>query len=168
MGMATDRRTLLSALPALAVTGMAPAAQAAEISDIPKAEFVYEALVTLGEVQQAGQTPSGRRVRIPITGGTFDGPHIRGTILPSGEDWQLVRPDGFTVLEASYWLRTDDGALIHIVNKGLVGRGYGRTTPWFEAPDGPHGWLNEAVFAGTLAPVAGRTDAVTIRVFKLV
>lgn len=169
-----DRRTLLATVPALAMastfsatgTGAQPAP--GQGGPTPTAEFAYEALVTLGPVQQAGNTPYGRRVRIPITGGTFAGPRIRGTILPSGEDWQLIRPDGFTVVEASYWMQADDGTLIHIINKGVAGPGYGRTTPWFEAPDGPHRWLNEAVFVGTFGAVPGRTDAVAIRVFNFV
>lgn len=162
------RRSLLAALPAIAVSSMARADQPPEPPDLPKAEFIYESLVTLDAVQQVGDSPFGRRVRIPITGGTFVGPRIRGTILPSGEDWQLIRPDGFTVVEASYWLQTDDGAVIHIVNKGVAGKGYAHTTPWFEAPNGPHQWLNEAVFTGTLAPAPGRKDAVIIRVLKIV
>lgn len=163
-----DRRSLLAALPALAVAGVAQAQTRPAPIDLPKTEFVYESLVTLGPVQEVGDSPYGRRVRIPITGGTFAGPRIRGTILPSGEDWQLQRPDGFTVVEASYWLQADDGTIIHIVNKGVAGKDYAHTTPWFEAPNGPHKWLNEAIFTGTLAPVPGRTDAVIIRVFKIV
>lgn len=46
--------------------------------------------------------------------------------------------------------------------------GIDQAQPWFEAPNGPHQWLNEAVFTGTLAPVPGRTDAIIIRVFKIV
>lgn len=170
MTQIVSRRAALAAVPALvgAAGVVSPAAVAAPAFEVPKAEFVYEALVTLGAVQEVGETPFGSRVRIPITGGTFQGPRIRGTILPSGEDWQLIRPDGFTVVEANYWLKAEDGAIIHIVNKGVIGKEYARTTPWFEAPNGPHQWLNEAVFVGTLAPVAGRDDAVTIRVFKLV
>lgn len=164
-----SRRAALAAVPAMVTaTGLVTqAAMAAPAFEVPKAEFTYEALVTLGAVQQVGETPFGSRVRIPITGGIFEGPRIRGTILPSGEDWQLIRPDGFTMVEANYWLKADDGAIIHIVNKGVIGTEYGRTTPWFEAPTGPHQWLNEAVFVGTLAAVPGRQDAVTIRVFKL-
>ena len=41
-----------------------------------------------------GKTPYGSRNMIPITGGTFEGPGIRGIIVPGGWDWQLVRADG--------------------------------------------------------------------------
>ncbi len=155
------------AAPALAAS--APSPSSAEPDDAPKTEFVYEAIVTLGPVEEVGQTPYGRRVRIPITGGTFKGPRISGVIFPEGMDWQLIRPDGFTVLEASYLMRADDGAVIHIRNVGVAGKGYVRTTPVFEAPNGPHAWLNEAVFVGTVGPVPELDKpAVRIRVFKLV
>ncbi len=132
-------------------------------------EFVYEAIVTLGPPEQAGDTPFGKRVRIPITGGTFAGPRISGTIFPEGMDWQLIRADGFTVVEAAYLMREKDGTLIHIHNKGLAGKGYARTTPVFEVPLGKHQWLNESIFTGTLGPVPeSKVPAVRITVYRLV
>ena len=55
---------------------------------------------------------------VPITGGTFEGPRLKGKVLP-GADWQIVRPDGVLELEARYALETDDGALISMVNRCL-------------------------------------------------
>ena len=43
----------------------------------------------------------------------------RGTIVPGGADWQYVRADGVTVVEASYLLRTDDEVLIEVHNRGI-------------------------------------------------
>lgn len=40
-------------------------------------------------------------------------------MLPGGADWQLLRHDGVTELEARYILRTDDGALIYVSNHAL-------------------------------------------------
>lgn len=173
-----DRRSALFGIPML-TAGIAAGPllaraeeqpeQRPEDPETPRAEFVYEAIVTLGPGENPGEGPIGDRVRIPITGGTFSGPQISGVVLPSGEDWQLIRPDGFVQIEANYWMRTDDGTLIHVVNKGVVGQGYGRTTPWFEVARGPHEWLNQAVFVGTLGPVPDSAEpAVRIRVFKLV
>jgi len=115
-----SRRGLLLAASALATglidtPGMAAQPKA---DDAPRAEFVYEAIVTLGQPEDIGMTPHGKRVRIPITGGTFKGPRIGGTILPEGMDWQLVRADGFTELEASYLMREADGTVIHVHNRG--------------------------------------------------
>ncbi|MBL8549434.1 MAG: DUF3237 family protein [Hyphomonadaceae bacterium] len=167
--MTTDasRRGLLTAAaaaPAAAIVANAAQAEEAAL----RIAFVFEAVVTLGPAEEIGQTPYGRRVRIPITGGAFSGPRIRGLVVPGAMDWQLVRPDGYTMIEASYMLRADDGALIHIQNKGLLGKGYVRTTPVFEAPNGPHAWLNEAVFTGTIgAPPEGSGPAVRIMIHKI-
>ncbi|MEH3047301.1 DUF3237 family protein [Sphingomonas adhaesiva] len=171
-----SRRGLLGATAGLAMAGIgtgasgaAPAAVAPppRLSQLPL-DFAYEAIVTLGPVEQVGTTPLGRRVRIPITGGTFSGPRLSGTILPEGMDWQLIRADGFTVVEAAYLMREADGTLIHIVNKGLAGKDYVRTTPTFEVPAGKHQWLNEALFLGTIGPVPERREpAVRITVYRI-
>lgn len=66
-------------------------------------------------------------------------------------------------------MREADGTVIHIRNKGVAGKGYARTSAVFEVPNGPHAWLNEAVFAGTVGPVPEMdTPAVRIRMYKLV
>lgn len=179
-GTAMNRRALMGAgggLVSAALVGATAAAAragAAPSQDpTPGVEFVYEAIVTLAPATPVGQTPFGKRNRIPITGGDFKGPRIAGKVLPGGMDWQLIREDGFTVIEADYMMQADDGALIHVYNKGVVGAApgagfYGRTTPWFEVPLGPHAWLNQAVFVGTLGPPpAGAGPAVKIRVFKV-
>ncbi|MCT8003951.1 DUF3237 domain-containing protein [Sphingomonas sanguinis] len=125
--------------------------------------FAYEAIVTLGKTEEVGATPLGKRIRIPITGGRFAGPRIAGTILPEGMDWQLVRDDGTTVLEASYLMRERDGTLIHITNRGLVRGNYIRTTPVFEVPLGKHQWLNESIFLGTVG-AADPADGAAVRI----
>ncbi|MDO7835621.1 DUF3237 family protein [Sphingobium sp. HBC34] len=166
-----SRRGVLLAAGALAtgLIDMPGIAAQPPVDDAPLAAFVYEAIVTLGPAEEIGMTPHGQRVRIPITGGTFKGPRISGTIFPEGMDWQLVRADGFTELEAVYLMRETDGTVIQIRNKGIAGKGYAKTTATFEVPNGPHGWLNEAMFAGTVGPVPEmQTPAVRIRMYKLV
>lgn len=176
----TVRRRLLAGgglavASSVIATGRAHAAQTAAPTGnpVPGIEFVYEAIVLLEPSTPVGETPFGRRNRIPIIGGEFAGPNIKGRVLPGGMDWQLIRPDHFTVIEADYIMQTDDGALIHVYNKGVVGITadggfYARSTPWFESPNGPHVWLNQAVFVGTLGPVPERAEpAVRIRVFKV-
>ena len=77
-----------------------------------KTELVWEAKVKIASMITVGQSKRGERRVIPITGGTFKGPKIKGEVLPGGEDWQLVRPDGDTELYARYLLKTDDGHVI--------------------------------------------------------
>lgn len=50
----------------------------------PHLEFVMEARVTVGAVLDIGRAPAGERRIIPITGGAFDGPGLRGRVLPGG------------------------------------------------------------------------------------
>lgn len=134
----------------------------------PALEFALEARVSIAPGIAAGPTSVGERRMVPITGGSFEGPRLKGEVLAGGADWQLTRPDGAMTIEAIYAIRTEDGAVISVRNCGVVDRasGYVRTTPAFEAPIGPHDWLNKAVFVGTLR-VAAR-DQVVIRVYRVV
>ncbi len=171
---AATRRALLIAGAAAGAAAPLSAIAAAPTRVTPGVEFVYEAIADLAPAQVLGQTPLGQRRQIPILGGTFEGPRIRGTILAGGVDWQLVRPDGFTAIEAVYTIQTHDGVYIHVNNHGVIRdidkpapQGYARTIPEFEAPNGPHGWLNESVFIGTLGRVAGAKPQVRIGIFRV-
>lgn len=160
------RRAMLGAATALAGSAALPGGAAAATPERLTSiglTFVYEAIVTLGKAEEVGATPMGKRIRIPITGGRFAGPRISGTILPEGMDWQLVRADGSTLLEAAYLMREADGTLIHITNKGVVFDGKVRTTPVFEVPLGKHGWLNQGNFLGTVGP-ADPADGAAVRI----
>ncbi|HYM31071.1 MAG TPA: DUF3237 domain-containing protein [Candidatus Cybelea sp.] len=130
----------------------------------PGLEFLLEARVRVEPALELGEVPRGRRRIIPIAGGTFEGPKLRGVVVPGGADWQIVRPDGLAELTARYTLQTDDGALIFVVNRGVrhgpaevvakLMRGepvdsasyYFRTTPTFETGSRKYDWLNRHVF----------------------
>ena len=60
----------------------------------PTLTHVMTLRVQVGTPLEVGQVPRGRRRVIPILGGTFEGPTIRGNVLPGGADWQIVRADG--------------------------------------------------------------------------
>ena len=123
----------------------------------PELEFALQLKVTLGEAFAIDNTQHGRRTVIPITGGTFEGPAIKGTIINGGADYQLNnRATGRTELEAIYCIKTDDGIYIHVRNRGIIANGkdadgkpsfYFRAAPQFEAPaDSKYGCLNKALF----------------------
>ena len=122
----------------------------------PQLEFALQLRVTLGETFSINNTQHGRRTVIPITGGEFEGPNIKGTIINGGADYQLNGADGRTELEAIYCIKTDDGIYIHVRNRGIIANGkdanghptfYFRAAPQFEAPaDSKYGWLNNALF----------------------
>ena len=131
-------------------------------------QFIYEAFVTIAPAIEIGPTPDGIRRYIPITGGTFTGPRLRGTVLPGGADWQLQRSDGVLEVNALYSIKTDDGTVLTVQNTGVLsdsGR-YFRTVPSFKAPIGPHDWLNKNIFVGS-ALGAAHPGAVIIRVFQV-
>ena len=122
----------------------------------PELEFVLQLRVTLGETYSCGETQHGRRTVIPITGGIFEGPNIKGTIINGGADYQLANKDNRTELEAIYSIKTDDGVYIHVRNRGIICSSqdekgnpsfYFKAAPQFEAPtDSKYNWLNNALF----------------------
>lgn len=124
--------------------------------DTPQLEFALQLKVTLGETYSCGETQHGRRTVIPITGGTFEGPNIKGTILNGGADYQLANAAGRTEVEAIYSIRTDDGVNIHVRNRGIIANSkdaqgnpsfYFRCAPQFEAPaDSKYAWMNNSLF----------------------
>src|SRR5213082_2570301 len=106
--------------------------------------------------QKIGAVPHGSRVTAPIAGGHFEGPRLRGKVLPGGGDWTLLRGDGVLELDLRVTLETDDGALIHLASFGLrhgppevlaalasgesidPSKYYFRTTPRFETSAPPY------------------------------
>lgn len=139
----------------LAVCGLMTNAQTYPPKDTPQLEFALQLRVTLGEAFSIENTQHGRRTVIPITGGTFEGPLLKGTILNGGADYQL-NAENRTELEAIYCIKTDDGVYIHVRNRGIIANGkdangkptfYFKAAPQFEAPaDSRYGWLNNALF----------------------
>lgn len=123
--------------------------------ETPELEFALQLKVTLGEAFSIANTQHGRRTVIPITGGTFEGPLLKGTIINGGADYQL-NAENRTELEAIYCIKTDDGIYIHVRNRGIIANGkdangnptfYFKAAPQFEAPaDSKYGWLNNALF----------------------
>lgn len=128
----------------------------AHAQEDPGLELLYRAKVKLGEVIEVGETARGNRRIIPIAGGTFEGPEIRGEIMPMGWDWQLDRADGCTDVVADYFLRTDDGVVINVLNTGALCRSDqgnvppSRTNPVFEPPLGKYEWLGKGGYVGTI------------------
>jgi hypothetical protein len=129
-----------------------------------QSEFLFQIDLTIAPPQSLGATPFGERRIVTVTGGSFEGPKLRGTVVPnSGGDWILVRADGATQLDVRITLETDDGAPIYMTYRGIragppevierLNRGepvdpseyYFRTAPWFETGSEKYGWLNRIV-----------------------
>lgn len=113
--------------------------------------------VEIAPALEIGEIGPGFRRVIPIAGGSFAGPHLRGAVLPGGADWNLTRPDGVVEVWARYTLRADDGTLIGVTNTGLLvlqaeGGFAAHTTPRFEVAGERYAWLRRGLFVGTLVP----------------
>jgi hypothetical protein len=137
-----------------------------------KAEFLCEVSVDLEEPQIVGATPHGFRQIYYVKGGTFEGPKLKGQVLPEGGDWLLIRPDGAAELDVRGTLRTDDGHIIYTYYRGIFhappqvmqrvlqseavdpSEYYFRTAPVYETASEKYGWLNRivAVGIGKVAP----------------
>jgi hypothetical protein len=123
--------------------------------------------VTVSGAQKIGVVPHGTRVTAPVVDGHFEGPRLRGKVLPGSGDWTLLRGDGVLELDLRLTLETDDGALIHMSSFGLrhgppeviaaIARGekvdpstyYFRTTPRFETAHPKYAFLNRLVAVST-------------------
>ena len=152
--------------------------------EAPGLEFVCELKVTTDKTLIVGNTAHGERRIIPITGGTFEGPKLKGVVLNGGADYQFANKENSrTEVEAIYTIKTDDGVLIHIRNIGLViktkvasekiAKGepidwnlmYFRANPKFEAPDdSKYNWMNDAIFICKGVPTK---EYVSIQVWKV-
>ena len=115
------------------------------------------------------------RAAVYAGSGTIEGPMLRGKVIPmSGGDFPLVRADGVIDFDARYLLEAADGTVIYLQNRGYrwaksaeaadkmnrneaVGADeyYMRVSPKFDAPDGPHAWLNKHVFVGVAEKIPG-------------
>ncbi len=121
--------------------------------------------VHLGEIMEMGPGRAGQRRIIPIIGGSVSG-RVNGEILNLGADWQTVFADGVADLDTRYAFRTEDGALIEIINLGVrhgpaevlarVAAGedvpaseyYMRTMAKLESGDPKYDWVNRSLFLG--------------------
>jgi hypothetical protein len=147
-----------------------------------RTELLFTAKLDVAPPVELGPGPKGIRRFVPIAAGPFEGPKIRGIAIPGGIDWQLIRPDRVTELEAHYTLMTDDGVLIRVINRGFrhgppgvierlaageavdPAQYYFRAAPIFEAPLGRYDWLNRSLFISTGERYV---DSVVIHVFEV-
>ncbi|HYG55058.1 MAG TPA: DUF3237 domain-containing protein [Burkholderiales bacterium] len=125
---------------------------------------LLKAHISLAAPEELHEDHRGRNRRIRITGGRFSGERLSGEVLPGGADWQLVRTDGVLELDARYMLKTADGALIYVHNRGFRRDTFMRTTPRFETHDARYDWLNRTV---CVASGVRHPDSVEIDVYEV-
>jgi hypothetical protein len=152
------------------------------MSQPPQLVHVADLTITLATPIVVGETAAGLRRIIAITGGGVSGPRLSGRILPAGADYQSIRADGYTLLDARYVIETTDGALVYVVNAGVrhgppeamarLARGepvdpaliYFRTLPRFETAAPAYQWLTRPLFVAT---GVRRPDQVELSVFEV-
>ena len=72
------------------------------------------------QVSSLGDTPYGRRRMFHFDGGSFDGPKLKGKVLPGGGGWSLIRRDDVMEVDARLILETNDNHQIYAAWKGLA------------------------------------------------
>jgi hypothetical protein len=125
---------------------------------------------------QVISTPLGTRLTFVVKSGRFEGPRLRGEMLPGGGDWVFLGADGISRMDVRATLRTNDGVLIHYESHGVLqfpgdGRqrlakgerlsldeSYVRPTPRFETSDERYVWLCGIVTVGYGEYGTGRID----------
>ena len=104
----------------------------------------------------SGATRQGTLTIFPVTGGSFEGERLRGTVLAGGGDWVTGDSHGTFTLDLRVTLQTDDGGLIHMTFTGVRDDAshYFRTVPRFETAAPKYAFLNRllAVGIGEIGP----------------
>jgi Protein of unknown function (DUF3237) len=128
-------------------------------------EHLFDLEVELEPVQFI-PTATGTVMNFVARGGRFEGPRLRGEVLPGGGDALLVGSDSVGRVRVRATLRTGDGVLIHYTAGGVIRipadglerlaagerlpfeETYVRTTPVLETSDERYAWLGERVLIG--------------------
>ena len=138
--------------------------------------YVLSLAIKVGAPIVAGDFGYGVRRIVPILGGDVRGEGIKGSIFPCGADFQTIRPNGLTELQAKYAFEMDDGAIVYIENIGIrfgpkqlldrIAKGeivdpaliYFRSVPKFETGSEKYRWLMENLFIGVGARHPDRVE----------
>ena len=148
-----------------------------------KLEFLMDYNADLQQpIRNTGAGPFGTRGLVVVTGGSFEGPRLKGKLWSCGGDWWLRGPDEVLRLDVRATFETDDGALIYVQYHGVARPDAGRpmaqpgetseygdyyfmTSPRFETGDERYVWLN-----GLVCVAEGKRTArgVAYRVYAVV
>lgn len=133
----------------------------------PELEYLTHLEILVGTPVEVGQTHAGLRRMIPILGGSATGPELTGTILPGGADFQVLRSETVTDLDARYVIESDTGERVFVTNLAYrtgsaedvaalvrgeqvpAERIYFRCAPRFEVSGAELSWLESTVVIGS-------------------
>lgn len=143
-------------------------------------EFLFRMVLHAGAPHMA----AGELRVVPVTAGSFEGPKLKGELIPgTTADWLRVEPDGTARMDVRLVMRTEKGQHFHMRYSGVrhgpaevlaaLGRGeavdpasyYFRIAVSFETADPELAWLNRVVAVGVgQRPPAGPTyDVYVVR-----
>lgn len=104
---------------------------------------------------------------------SIDSPRLKATLRGPSGDWVRIQPNGNWKLDVRLLMVTDDNVPIYIQYSGVlrmqqglmerIGSGeeipgeqlYFRSAPYFEAPEGKYGWLNDILVLGRIRSFGG-------------
>lgn len=111
-------------------------------------EFLFRMELDLGTYEVMPGGPHGTRIFAPVIGGRVAGPRLSARVSP-GADWVTVRSDGYSQLDVRLVLTTDDGAVISMEYRGILGPDLRpRSAPLFQAGAEAYRWLNHVQAIG--------------------
>jgi hypothetical protein len=163
--------TIIAAIAlVLAITGAAASDNAARSAQDDKlqSEFLLDLTLEAQTPNNLGSAGGGRLI-VPVSGGTFAGPRLKGTVIPPAGDWVVQRPDGSRLLDVRILFQTDDGEKIYVSWRGIAytppgGAFNARILPVFETAAPKYAWLNNVVAVGVYRPDLGK---IAYRVYRI-
>ncbi len=142
-----------TALAAAAVGENQMASAQVEASELESA-FLMELSLDVSDQLDTGHTSIA-----PVTGGTFGGPRLQGTVRDGGADW-ITQVSGHSSLDVRITLDTNDGEIIYMTYTGVVHRAdnglYWRVRPVFQTASEKYDWLNHIVCIGKSKQITGK------------
>lgn len=141
-----------------------------------KTEHLLTFTATIGANRPVGAGPYGTRAIAEVTGGSFEGPRLKGRIRTPGADWVLIDATGHGRIDVRALFETDDGANIYVTYTGVLqlteaisaalagtgetqfGDNYFVTQVRFETGDERYAWLNHVVAVGEGRLLAGQVQ----------
>ena len=154
MRKTTKRLAKASLASMLLIFGVVPMTTAQSPDSDLESEFLMELLLDVDPQLDAGHTSIA-----PVTGGSFAGEKLAGSVHDGGADW-ITQVSGHSSLDVRITLETSDGAIIYMTYKGVVARSdsglYWRVTPVFNTSSEEYDWLNHKVFVGKSKQVEGK------------
>jgi hypothetical protein len=143
---------MASAVEPLLAGGRLAAGVTPREDDTLQSEFLLDLTLETQTPHETGAGGSGRLV-VPVSGGAFEGPRMKGTVIGPAGDWIGERPDGSRVVDARIVLQTDDAKAIYMSWRGIAYTPPGehlvaRIVPMFETVAPRYSWLNNVVAVG--------------------